>query len=82
MVCRNSCYDDGLQQIIPNLMVCCKSNKNGWFAANHTKMDVLQQTIICVNYYKEWIAESLVTIDGLPQIIPSLMICCKSYKKG
>jgi hypothetical protein len=59
-------------------MVCCKSYKNGWFAANHTKMDVLQQTIFCVNYYKEWIAESHVTIDGLPQIIPSLMICCKS----
>jgi hypothetical protein len=42
-------------------------------------MDGLQQTILCVNYYKEWIAESHVKIDGLPQIIPSLMVCYKSF---
>jgi hypothetical protein len=63
-------------------MICYKASKNGWFAANHTKMDVLQQTIPCVLYYKEWFAENHGKIDGLQQIIPNLMVCCKSYKKG
>jgi hypothetical protein len=43
-------------------------------------MDVLQQTILCVKYYKEWIAESHVKIDGLQQNIPSLMVCCQSFQ--
>jgi hypothetical protein len=71
-----------LQQIIPSLIFCCKLFQGWSFAAKLPKMDGLQQTILCVKYYKEWIAESHVKIDGLPQIIPSLMVCCKSYKRG
>jgi hypothetical protein len=44
-------------------------------------MDVLQETLLCLEYYKVWIAKGHVKIDGLQQIIPIIMVCSTTSRR-